>query len=114
MGMNDGYGDGYGEFNLCIPRASAWSAYHYVRKQGDAYLLRDGGLVRRGQLLEHDGELTMCSSGLHASLTPSDAKQYAPANSVLTRVEVSGIVILSKDKLVAKQRTIVAELDDDR
>ena len=116
-GSGDGYGygdgDGDGKFNLCVPRASAWSAYHYVRKQRDAYLLRDGGLARRGQLLEHDGELEMCSSGLHASLTRYDAHKYAPPKSVLTRVEISGVVILSQDKLVATQRTIMAELDDD-
>ena len=76
--------------------------WHFV---GDT--LRDGRSVPAdGEKLTHDGELVMCRSGLHASESIIDALQYAPG-STICRVEVSGEILTSTNKLVASERTIL-------
>ena len=73
--------------------------------------LRDGSPVPRiGVPLRHKGPLRICKSGLHASLDPFDALRYAPG-SLLHRVECSGQIIHGHDKLVCRQRVIVASID---
>ena len=63
-------------------------AYHFVGET-----LRDGRPVPAdGEWLEHDGELVMCQSGLHASPSPWEALQYAPG-AVLCRVELDGEIL---------------------
>jgi len=81
-------------------------AYHFVGET-----LRDGRPVPEdGVWLEHDGPVKMCASGLHASLTPWDALQYAPGH-VLCEVEVDGIDSHDTDKLVARRRRILRRVD---
>ena len=81
-------------------------AYHFV---GDT--LRDGRPVPPdGEWLEHGGEIEMCASGLHASLRPWDALQYAPG-PVLCEVEVDGDISHDTDKLVARRRRIIRRVD---
>ena len=58
----------------------------------------------------HEEKIKLCSRGLHASLSPKDARQYAPNNSVLTKVLVWGRIKLQKDKLVATDRKIFKEM----
>ena len=78
-------------------------AYHFVGEK-----LRDGRPVPPdGKWLIHKGNIKMCDSGLHASLTPFDALQYAPG-SILCRVRYGGRVILGDDKLVCTRRLIEA------
>ena len=81
-------------------------AWHFVGEK-----LRDGRPVPRdGEWLEHEGELEMCKSGLHASVHPFDALQYAPGN-VLCLVEVDGVMINGYDKLVTGRRKILQRMD---
>ena len=81
-------------------------AYHFV---GDT--LRDGRPVPPdGEWLEHEGEIKMCETGLHASLRPWDALQYAPG-PVLCEVEVDGIDSYDVDKLVARRRRILRRVN---
>ena len=81
-------------------------AWHFVGKT-----LRDGRPVPKdGELLKFDGEPILCEQGLHASIEPFDALQYAPGN-ILCLVEIGGKIIKSDDKLVATERTIICHMD---
>jgi len=81
-------------------------AYHFT-----ADTLRDGRPVPPvGVMLFHTGPLVMCESGLHASVEPFDAFQYAPG-PMLHRVRLSGEIIEEDDKCVASERTIIATVD---
>ena len=84
----------------------AVQAWHFV---GDT--LRDGRPVPPdGQILLHPGEPFMCESGLHASLHPFDALNYAPG-ATLCLVRCGGHILHQDDKLVCTERTIVARMD---
>ena len=81
-------------------------AWHFVSDT-----LRDGSPIPKdGVWLKHTGKVVMCESGLHASLNPFDALQYAPGNT-LCLVEVRGIVQKDADKLVCRERKIIARMD---
>jgi hypothetical protein len=81
-------------------------AWHFV---GDR--LRNGYLVPPdGERLIWYGELAMCKSGLHASVQPFDALNYAPG-PILCMVECNGGIIHDTDKLVCSQRTIITRMD---
>ena len=81
-------------------------AWHFVGET-----LRDGSPIPAdGEWLEYSGPVVMCESGLHASIDPFDALQYAPG-PVLCRVEVDGVVQRHNDKLVCSRRRIVARRD---
>ena len=81
-------------------------AWHFVGKT-----LRDGSSIPSdGVWLEWNKPLKMCSQGLHASLHPFDALNYAPGHT-LCQVIVDGEVIQDKDKLVASKRLIVKRVD---
>lgn len=81
-------------------------AWHFV---GDT--LRDGRPVPAdGVWLKHEGDVKICRRGLHASRDPLDALQYAPG-TILCLVEVRDVVEEQSDKLVARERKIVARMD---
>jgi hypothetical protein len=81
-------------------------AWHFV---GDK--LRDGRPVPAdGVKLVHPEKPVICESGLHASLRPWDALQFAPGG-VLCLVECGGTVLHQTDKLVCTERTILARMD---
>ena len=81
-------------------------AWHFT---GDK--LRDGSpLPKRGRWLTYSGEVKMCVSGLHASLEPFDALQYAPG-ARLHLVELADVVGQQSDKIVARKRKIIASID---
>jgi hypothetical protein len=83
-----------------------WNAYHFVSDT-----LRDGSPVPdNGVTLVHDRPIKLCASGYHASRRVLDALQYAPG-STLCRVNCSGIVEETKDKLVCSERTIIDRID---
>jgi len=118
-GYSDGYdtGDGNGDGNGDDKGYSGYScdsllklrgvilAYHVMphrpKPHGGAHYKAEVGLV-----LSQDLPLAMCSSGLHASLTPEDALNYSP-HGTLCRVECSGHIVFSTDKLVCETRRIV-------
>ena len=70
----------------------------------------DGRVVVVGETLIHEGELILCSQGLHASRRLVDALHYAPGCYVW-RVELSGTIIRGRDKLVASERTALWGFD---
>lgn len=81
-------------------------AWHFVGST-----LRDGRPVPKdGELLAHPTAPVLCLSGLHASLRPSQALEFAPGET-LCLVECGGIVLHQSDKLVCTERTIIARMD---
>ena len=80
--------------------------YHFV-----GATLRDGRPVPPDrEWLVHEGDATLCESGLHASRHPSDALSYAPG-ATLCLVECEEIVSEQDDKFVCRRRRIVARID---
>ena len=83
-------------------------AWHFMADKNGVPALRNGEAAPSiGATLRHDGNLEICSSGLHASERLIDALQYAPG-PWLARVELSGQMIRQNDKLVATKRRILA------
>ena len=81
-------------------------AYHFV-----GTTLRDGRPVPPdGEWLRHEGLAVICEYGLHASRHPFDALQYAPG-ATLCLVDCRDIVDERDDKLVCRERRIVARID---
>ena len=81
-------------------------AYHFC---GDT--LRDGRPIPAdGEWLVHEGPVTICETGLHASLHPFDALQYAPG-ALLCLVECEDVAGTHDDKFVCRRRMIVARFD---
>ena len=81
-------------------------AYHFVGKT-----LRDGSPIPpNGKWLSVEGPLIMCERGLHWSLHPFDALQYAPSET-LCLVEVDGDIQEQADKGVSRRRKIIARFD---
>jgi hypothetical protein len=81
-------------------------AWHFV---GDT-LRDDRPIPADGEWLEHEGPMILCESGLHASVDPFDALQFAPGG-VLCRVECDGDMQHGSDKLIARRRRIVMRKD---
>ena len=73
--------------------------------------LRDGSPIPAiGKKLVFKGKPIMCEQGLHFSLHPFDALQYAPG-PFLHKVSYGGIVELGEDKGVCTERIILASID---
>jgi hypothetical protein len=70
----------------------------------------DNRVVRLGRTHKHKGPLKLCKSGLHASLRPLDALNYAPGHH-LWIVELSGETLTGSDKLCASERTYLRHLN---
>ena len=81
-------------------------AWHFVGNN-----LRDGRPVPAdGEWLVHNDAVVLCEAGLHASLDPFDALQYAPG-PILCRVELRGVIVRGEDKVAASQRRIIKRRD---
>lgn len=78
-------------------------AWHFTAARNT---LRDERKFRRRVWIEHTTPLIMCESGLHASIDPFDALQYAPG-SWLWRVECGGEIVHQPDKLVCSRRRVI-------
>ena len=86
-------------------------AYHFIRRENGKDYLRDGTEAPPdGVWLEYNGPLIMCKSGLHFSVDPFDALQYAPGE-IICQVEVGGEVIMGGDKGVCSRRKIIRRFD---
>lgn len=73
--------------------------------------LRDGSpLPAVGETLKFNGEPILCKQGLHASLHPFDALNYAPGDT-LHLVHCAGTILHQEDKLVCTERTIIASFE---
>ena len=84
-------------------------AWHFLR--GDRRLsYPPHTLVEVGQKLTVKPPLKLCTWGLHASKRAIDALQYAPG-SIACRVELSGEILESGDKVCATERTVLQMVD---
>ena len=73
--------------------------------------LRDGRpLPAAGERLTHDGALSLCNAGLHASIRATHALEYAPG-PIVHRVRCGGEMLHGSDKLVCRERTIIWSID---
>ena len=81
-------------------------AWHFC----SGWKLRDGQPLEVGKTYTHTGLVEMCSSGLHASRKILDALKYAPGNTCC-EVELWGDVLEDNDKLVARNRKVIAAID---
>ena len=106
---NPGYGDGASDGEIMLKESEAFTALHFIRKDGDGFRLRSGKTCAIGEHL-HEPEIVLCEKGLHASFSVENARKYAPPGSVLTEVKVWGQIIIDNDKLVASDRMIVREM----
>ena len=87
-------------------------AYYFM--QADRKLrYGDGRRVRKGTTHVFEGKTILCEQGLHASVSPLDALQYAPGAHVAL-VELSGTIVKGDDKCVATRRKYLAVADVSR
>jgi hypothetical protein len=81
-------------------------AYHFC-----AETLRDGSPIPPvGEWEVYTGPVKMCESGLHYSLHPFDALQYAPG-SWLRLIEVDDVIAEQSDKGVCRRRRTLQQID---
>ena len=81
-------------------------AWHFVGET-----LRDGSPIPDdGVPLIFDGEPELCVRGLHASIDPFDALQYAPGVT-LCYVDCGGTILYGYDKIACTRRTIIRRMD---
>ena len=82
--------------------------WHFLA--ADSRMTHTNKLVEVGKTYRIEGEPVLCKRGLHASARALDALKYAPG-PVICRVTLGGIVLHSKDKSVAQERTVLAMAD---
>ena len=70
----------------------------------------DGRVIKAGVTHKVDCEPRLCEAGLHASVRPIDALEYAPG-PILWRVELGGEIDKGYDKLCATERTYLWGFD---
>ncbi len=81
-------------------------AWHFVDDT-----LKDGTAVPGdGERLDHEGPVSLCEQGLHASERVLDALKFAPGNTIC-RVECEAVGERQADKFVCGTRTILWRLD---
>lgn len=68
----------------------------------------DGRLAKKGVTHSVYDKIELCQHGLHASENILDALSYAPGN-ILWKVDLFGELILSHDKMVARNRIYLTE-----
>ena len=79
-------------------------AWHWAK--ADLKTQHSNEPIAKGKTLKATGPLQLCENGMHASLNPMDALQYAPG-PMLCRVELSGEIIQGEDKLCASSRKVL-------
>ncbi len=70
----------------------------------------DGRPIVVGETIRHEGPLTICKNGLHASVRLCDALRYARSWR-LHRVRCGGEIVQGYDKLVCRERTVLWSVD---
>ena len=73
----------------------------------------DNRVIRKGLTHKVKGDIILCENGLHASMKPLDALQYAPS-SYLWIVKLSGEVVHSDNKSVASERKYLYGFNADK
>ena len=66
----------------------------------------DGRKPGKGRTHKVKCDPVLCEAGLHASVSPLDALQYAKSANVW-RVEIGGVTVLGADKLSGTERTYI-------
>ena len=69
--------------------------------------------IRVGETLTVEPPIELCERGLHASVRPLDALNYA-SGPIACRVRLSGQVIAGEDKVCATERTVLGMVDATR
>ena len=69
--------------------------------------------IRVGETLTVEPPIELCERGLHASVRPLDALNYA-SGPIACRVRLSGLLIAGEDKAVATERTVLGMVDGER
>jgi hypothetical protein len=72
--------------------------------------LRDGNIAQAGYVYEVPGPVELCAWGLHASVSPLHALDYAQG-PIISRVVMSGDITHGGDKLVARRREVLWTAD---
>jgi len=80
-------------------------AWHFI-KEDKKTQFEPRRKVRVGQILKVDGKPILCQRGLHASIHPLDALDFAPG-PIICRVEVGGVIVRGTDKLVGTERKVL-------
>jgi len=83
------------------------TAYHFLVLGGRMRHPVNGHTHVTKGLSLHEDEIQLCVRGLHASIEPIDALQYAPG-PCLTLVECSGKIVKDIDKIVCTDRKVIA------
>jgi hypothetical protein len=83
--------------------------WHFIRNNRQLGY-NDRRTVKAGRTYKVDCEPIFCKQGLHASVEPLDALEYAPG-SIICRVELGGKIIHVSDKLVATERRVLWTAD---
>jgi len=107
-GYGSGYveGSGYGTGYVNVPHENPVLAWHYANRDGSLNYDLAGVEVYEGQTLHCDPEnVALCYGGLHASMTPKEARQYK--DGILCRVAISGRVQWGQEKLCGSRRVVV-------
>ena len=90
---------------LKLSKKNAIHAWHFCK----GMKLRDGTPLVQGKVY-HVADPIMCERGLHASVKPLDALDYAPGNT-MCRVRCWGETIVGDDKLVSEYRVADTIID---
>ena len=94
-------------------REDAILAWHFVRDDRSLGYDAQGLLVEPGYIYYTDAPVVLCGSGLHASVDPFDALEYANGG-YLCRVAVWGDVQIGDDKIAGRNREVIAAHDISR
>ncbi len=89
-----------------MKRVKAW---HFLPDSG-CLANSDGCKVQVGETYTVEGEIKLCSKGLHGSKRLIDALKYAHGN-MLEKVEIWGDLQMDGDKLVGQNRKCLALID---
>jgi len=84
--------------------------YYYFSTNEKKLRYGDNRPIKEGETHSVEGELVLCENGLHASERVIDALKYAPG-STLWLVELSGEIVEGEDKVCARSRKYIKEID---
>jgi len=84
----------------------AWYFSNNERELGNG----DGRPIIVGETHKVTGTPVLCQHGLHGSIKPLDALQYAKGH-YLYRVEIGGDIVVGNDKIVGTERTYLQEIN---
>jgi hypothetical protein len=83
---------------------------YYFASEDRKLRFGDGRAISVSVTHKHEGAVVLCERGLHAARTPFEALQYAPG-PILYLVRLGGVIVEGDDKVVAAERTYLAEFD---